>query len=206
MRPAAELLAIEARMVPPILVAADTADFDLPTVCAGWSVRDVLAHCAAALTRVANRDLHRFTPTDNQIDVDERRPWPIDRVIDELVTGYQSAATAIDATGGLLDAIGLGEWMHGGDVREPLGQIDAHVSPGVQLTIPLLLDRSVAMDLPSVEAIIEGQVHDFGREGPVEGRISTDTETFIRLVGGRRPDPRRSTLEGITAEDLVLFG
>jgi hypothetical protein len=40
-------------------------------------VRDVLAHCGAALTRVATDRLHAFTPGLNEIDVAERREWPL---------------------------------------------------------------------------------------------------------------------------------
>jgi hypothetical protein len=40
-------------------------------------VRDVLAHCASALIRVATGTEHGFTPEENQVDVDERRGWSV---------------------------------------------------------------------------------------------------------------------------------
>lgn len=52
MRPAAELLLIEADAIRPLLGSLDASQFDLPTVCTGWSVRDVRSHCAAALEMV----------------------------------------------------------------------------------------------------------------------------------------------------------
>ena len=80
-------------------------------------MRDVLAHCAAALSRVAAGNLHAFTPALNELDVARRREWPLD-VLAELSAGYQEAGKAITDAGGKLDVIALGEWLHGGDIRD----------------------------------------------------------------------------------------
>ena len=204
-RPAARLLDIESRLLPPILAAAPADAFDLPSVCTGWSVRDVLAHCGAALTRIVDDDLHRFTPEDNEGDVAARRSWPVADVIAELVRGYEQAAAAIHVAGGRLDAFGIGEWMHGGDVREPLGEPDPYTSEGVDLALELLSDRSRAMDKAAIDVHVDGRSLAFG-VGQPSGRVDTDTETFIRMCGGRRPDPVRYQLDGVTASALVLFG
>ncbi len=205
MRPAARLLAIEARLLPPILERADAASFDRPTVCTGWSVRDVLAHCGAALTAVAAGDLHGFTPEDNQRDVQERRGWPLDEVLEELWRGYRQGAAAIHAAGGPLDGIGLGEWMHGGDVRDALGEPDAYTSDGLDLALELLTDRARATGRPAIDVRVDGRPLAYGA-GPPVGSLQTDAETYVRLCGGRRPDPARFELEGAAAADLVLFG
>ena len=60
---AVRLLRTEADALLPILRRTPAAAFDRPTVCTGWSVRDVLAHCAAALVRLAEGRLHQFTPS-----------------------------------------------------------------------------------------------------------------------------------------------
>ena len=49
----ARLLRTEYDALLPILQRTPEPAFDRPTACPGWSVRDVLAHCGAALTRVA---------------------------------------------------------------------------------------------------------------------------------------------------------
>jgi uncharacterized protein (TIGR03083 family) len=49
----ARLLRAEHDALLPILRRTPTGAFDGATACPGWSVRDVLAHCGAALTRVA---------------------------------------------------------------------------------------------------------------------------------------------------------
>jgi uncharacterized protein (TIGR03083 family) len=200
---AERLLLIEAAALEPILRAAPADAFDRPTVCDGWSVRDVLAHCAAALTAVTEGNLHAFTPEDNQRDVDERRPWPLDRLLDELVGGYRGAAAVIAGAEGRLDGIAVGEWVHGGDVREPLGEPDAYTSAGVDLALELLVERSRAR-LTEVVVQLSDRRLTFGRGGEVAG-VETDLETLVRLLSGRRPDPARYRLDGIDARELTLF-
>ena len=75
-RPARLLLAERGALLP-ILRCSPAEAFDRPTACPGWSVRDVLARCGAALTRVVDGRLHDFTPDLNEADVAERRGWPV---------------------------------------------------------------------------------------------------------------------------------
>lgn len=204
MRPAAELLLIESRAIKPILDGLSDEQFDLPTVCTGWSVRDVLGHCGAALSRVVADDLHGFSPEENQADVDERRQWPMGSVLEELFRGYEKAAAEIDRAGGRLDGVGLGEWIHGGDVREPVGAAEPYVSPGVDLAYDLLLLRS-ARNRPAIDVEVDGKAARFGSAGEAIGALQTDMETFVRLCSGRRPDPTRYTLVGMKPGELALF-
>lgn len=205
MRPAARLLLIEAEALRPILLEADAASFDRETVCTGWSVRDVLAHCAAALSLTASGELHDFTPDDNERDVRERRIWSLEAVLDELFRGYRDAAAAIDAAGGALDGIGLGEWIHGGDVREALEVGVPYAGEGIDLAIDLLFERSRLGKRRPMDVELGFGVRRFGvGEEPV-GRAGADPATFVRLCGGRPADSRRYTLEGCTEADFVLF-
>lgn len=205
MRPAARLLLLEAEALEPILQAAPPEAFERPTACDGWSVRDVLAHCGAALTRTATGDLHRFTPEDNQADVDARQPWPLADVVAELLRGYEGAAAAIDSAGGRLDAIGLGEWVHGGDVREALGVPGAYASAGVDLALDLFVERSNRDGRPVLDVDVDGRRLRFGPPGQPAGTLRTDAETFVRLCAGRPADPARYELTGAAPADLALF-
>jgi uncharacterized protein (TIGR03083 family) len=203
---AGRLLMTESEALPPILRRATAETLGRPTVCTEWSVRDVVAHCSAALNHVASGDVHGFSPDENQADVDERRLWPPKRLIDELVRGYTAAAPVVDAAGGRLDGVALGEWIHGGDVREPLGEPDPYTSVGSDLALELLVARSrrlplVAVHLPD-QALALGST-DLPR-GPA--RLDTDFETLVRLLSGRRPDPDRYVLDGLDPAELVLFG
>lgn len=205
MRPAAELLLLEASAIEPILQAADDTDFDLPTVCTGWSVRDVMAHCAAALSRIAADDLHDFSPEANEADVEARRGQSPGQVLAELITGYETGAAAIDAASGVLDGIGLGEWMHGGDIREALGIPGAYESDGVALALGLLVERSQNMGKPAVTVRIGDETLGFG-VGEPSTTLTTDRATFVRICGGRRPDPAMFRLDGdVAVEDMILF-
>lgn len=206
LRPAAEILRLESVALPPILADLDEADFNRPTVCTGWSIRDVLAHCAAALSRVGVSDLHRFTPAENQIDVDTRVGWPVADVVAELMAGYATAVIAIAAAADAsLDGIGLGEWMHGGDIRDALRMTDAYSSVGADLAVGLIIERSKKLGMPAIQVSVDGETHMFGR-GEVRGGIETDRETFVRLTGGRAPALERAILDGVSPDDLVLFG
>ena len=126
----ARLLEAERDALLPILHRTPDRAFDRPTACPGWSVRDVLAHCAAALSRVAAGNLHAFTPALNELDVASRREWPFTDILAELSAGYREAGNAITGAGGKLDVIALGEWLHGGDIREALGEPLAYASDG----------------------------------------------------------------------------
>jgi hypothetical protein len=102
----ARLLLTERNALLPILRRTPADAVARPTVCTGWTVRDVLAHCGAALTRLAEGRLHEFTPESNELDVAERRSWPLDAVMAELEQGYTAAAPALTAAGGKLDLDG----------------------------------------------------------------------------------------------------
>ena len=127
------------------------------------------------------------------------------KVLGELFQGYEGAAEAIDRAGGALDGIGLGEWVHGGDIREALDQPHPYFSPGAHLATDLLFERSRSQATATVDVHLESGHAIFGPSSDPTGELFTDTETFVRLTGGRRPDPARYSLSGADPTDLVLF-
>ena len=205
----ARLLGTEADALLSILRRTPAAAFDRPTVCTGWSVRDVLAHCAAALVRLAEGRLHQFTPEQNEADVAERRPWPLEDVLAELARGYTAAGPALTAVSGRGDGIALGEWVHGGDVREALEEPLPYASDGIEDALVLLVERSQARAVPPTRVslpdrqLLLGVAADTGRP-PAE--LVTDPATLVRLCSGRRPDPARFTLRGADPDRYQLFG
>lgn len=206
MRPGAELLLIESDALAAVLEGLSPEDFDRPTVCVGWSVRDVLAHCGAALTAAATGELHRFTPQDNEGDVEVRRAWPLGDVLEELRNGYRDGAVAVDAAAGRLDAIAIGEWMHGGDVRAAVGAVGAYSSDGIDIALVMLAERSRTVAAKRVTVDLDGRALAFGAGADATAAtLRTDVETFVRLCGNRRPDPARYSLMGAAPADLVLF-
>ena len=205
---AARLLLTERDALLPILRRTPVDAFDRPTVCTGWTVRDVLAHCGCALTRAAEGRLHRFTPELNELDVDERRSWPLARVVAELEQGYGGAAAAVSAAQGKLDGLALGEWVHGGDVREALGEPRPYESEGVQDALLLLIDRSRRRPVPATLVRLPDQEIRLGADGetgtPV-AELVTDVPTLIRLAAGRRPDPTLFRLTGAEPAQYLVF-
>src|SRR5215467_9516878 len=147
----ARLLRAEHDALMPILRRTPEANFGKPTACPGWSVRDVLAHCSSALTRTTTGDLHAFTPEQNEMDVAERRSWPLPDVLSELAAGYLGAGKPIASAGGRLDGIALGEWIHGGDVRDALGEPMPYASEGYEDACALLVDWTRRQATPLVE-------------------------------------------------------
>jgi uncharacterized protein (TIGR03083 family) len=203
---AARLLRTEHAALLPILRRTPAAAFDRPTVCTGWSVRDVLAHCGAALTRVAEGRLHRFTPEDNEADVAERRSWALRAVLDELERGYEAGAPVLAAAGGALDGVALGEWIHGGDVREPLGEPLPYGSDGVEDALVLLAERSRRKAVPATLVRLGDRELRLGAlDGPHSAELATDVATLMRLCAGRHPDPARFALRGADPGRYLLF-
>jgi uncharacterized protein (TIGR03083 family) len=203
---AARLLLTERDALLPILRRTPAAAFLRPTVCTGWTVRDVLAHCAAALTMVANGRLHQFTPELNEADVAERRSWPLEAVLAEIARGYAAAAPALTAARGELDGVALGEWVHGGDVRDALGEPGAYESEGVEDALVLLAERSRRRAVPATLVRLPDRELRLGAaEDATRAELVTDVANLVRLCSGRHPDPARFRLEGADPARYNLF-
>lgn len=203
----ARLLRAEHDALLPILRRTLEPDFDLPTACPGWSVRDVLAHCSSALTRVTTDRLHAFTPELNEIDVAERRQWPLSAVLSELAAGYLEAGPAIGQAGGRLDGIALGEWIHGGDVRAAFGEPSAYASEGFDDACALLVERTRRRAVPLVEVSLPHGTLWLGdsKPGRPQATLVTEGAALMRMISGRPVQFSEYRLSGAAEEELVVF-
>ena len=204
LRPAAAILLIAVEEIGRVLSETSRSDRDLVTACDPWTIRDVLAHCSGSMLRVIEDRTHGFTPEENEIDVAERRTWEFDRVRDELHVTAEPTAARIDAAAGPLDGLGLGVWVHSGDIREALGIEDAYSGPGAELALGLLEERSRRLKF-EVVADVDGHEVLLG-SGERSGTLTCDLDTFVRLVGGRTADQGRYEISGVEPGGLVLFG
>ena len=207
------LLTTERDVLIPLLRSRPDADFALPTAaCPGWTVRHVLAHCSAALTRVVESRFEKgvFSPESNDRDIAERAGWTNAQVVDELERGMTEAGAAIAKAGGALDMVALGEWVHAGDVREAFGEPGAYAGDGLPHALTLLARVSrerghvpLHADLDDLdEPLLLGDAT--GEHPPA--RFIGDASTLVRLYSGRPLDGARYELAGVTEGELNLFG
>ncbi|QIJ63342.1 maleylpyruvate isomerase family mycothiol-dependent enzyme [Streptomyces sp. JB150] len=207
------LLTIERDALVPLLRSRAESDFALPVAaCPGWTVRDVLAHCSAALTRVVENRFEKgvFSPESNDRDIAERADWTNARVVDELERGMTEAGPVIARSGGVLDMIALGEWVHAGDVREVFGEPGAYGGAGLPYALDLLarLTRErghvpLHADLDDRdEPLLLGEAS--GTRPPA--RFIGSAPTLIRLYAGRPTAGADYELAGVEAAGLNIFG
>lgn len=196
------LLLTERDALLPILRRTPEEAFDRPTVCDLWSVRDVIAHCATALTRVATGELHGFTPEDNEADVDARRGLPLADVIAELEKAYELGAASPE-----IHRVALGEWVHGGDIREALGEPEAYSSAGVDDALTILVQRSVTREVPPTDVhLTDGRTLRLGDpDSQAEGVLKTDVAGLFRITANRRPELAEAELTGLVPSELRMF-
>lgn len=207
------LLTIERDALIPLLRARPDEDFALATTaCPGWTVRDVLAHCSAALIRVVERRFEKgvFSPECNDRDIAERGDWSMGEVIDELERGMTEAGPVIAKAGGVLDMVALGEWVHAGDVREVFGEPGAYAGDGLPHALTLLARITREKGHLPLHADLD-DVDEPLRLGEVSGartpaRYIGDAATLVRLYSGRPLDGTRYELAGAEEGELNIFG
>jgi uncharacterized protein (TIGR03083 family) len=202
---AERLLQVEQEDLVPLLRSTPAADFDRPTVCTGWSVRDVVAHCGAALGGLAAGPEYKASHRQNQADVLARRGRPLERILDEFEHGLAAAAPVIAAAGGAKDLAAFGTWIHGGDVRDALGRPGAYAGKGTDEALAFLTGCDRIAQVPRLHVTLPDRELVLG--SPVAGRepatLTTDAPTLFRLCTGRPADARRYRLRGVDPRELV---
>ncbi|MFF0477155.1 maleylpyruvate isomerase family mycothiol-dependent enzyme [Streptomyces sp. NPDC004284] len=207
------LLRTERDLLMPLLRRTPEEAYELRTACPGWTARQVLAHCGAALVRIVEDRLEEgvFLPEANACDVAEREDWPVARILDELERGLTEAGPVIASReDGRLDAVALGEWVHAGDVREALGEPGAYCGAALDLALPLLSVTSRRRETPRLVGVLEGREDHpvaLGNEieGRPEARFHGDAATLIRIYSGRPLVRTRYELTGATEHELLIY-
>ncbi|MFJ4582022.1 maleylpyruvate isomerase family mycothiol-dependent enzyme [Streptomyces echinatus] len=207
------MLAVERDALVPLLRSRPDADFALPAAaCPGWTVRDVLAHCSAALMRVVEGRLGReaFSPESNDRDIAERAGWANARVVDELERGMTEAGPVIARGDGRLDMIALGEWVHAGDVRDAWKEPGAYAGTGLPDALTLLarITREkghlpLHADLDDVDDPV--RLGAAAADGP-PARYIGGAATLLRLYAGRPVTGVTYELAGARETELNIFG
>lgn len=205
------LLRTERDALMPLLRRTPPEAYALRTACPGWTARQVLAHCAAALVRIVEGRLGEgvFLPEANAADVAEREDWPLARILDELERGFTEAGPEIAAGDGTLDAVALGEWVHAGDVRDAFGEAGAYSGDSLTLALPLLRITSRKRETPRLVAQLDGLGGLLVLGNEIEGRPAArfhgDAATLIRLYSGRPLVATRYELTDATEQELLIY-
>ncbi|MEV4942697.1 maleylpyruvate isomerase family mycothiol-dependent enzyme [Streptomyces zaomyceticus] len=207
------LLRTERDLLMPLLRRTPEEAYELRTACPGWTARQVLAHCGAALIRIVEDRLEEgvFLPEANACDVAEREDWPLGRILDELERGLTEAGPVIAGReDGRLDAVALGEWVHAGDVREAFGEPHAYCGPSLDLALPLLSVTSRRRETPRLVGVLTdraGTEVSLGnaRDGRPAATFEGDASTLIRIYAGRPLVRTRYELTGATEHELLIY-
>lgn len=127
-------------------------------------------------------------------------------MIGELEANYAAGAAVIAVAEGKLDGLALGEWLHGGDVRDALGIETAYASDGLHDAVTLFeeLSRRPRAAIPLTRVELPTRTLQLGSE-PSDATLTTDAVTLVRLLGGRKPDPGRYRLTGADPSRYVMF-
>ncbi|GAB3172692.1 maleylpyruvate isomerase family mycothiol-dependent enzyme [Streptomyces incanus] len=205
-------MTVERDALVPLLRGRAEEDFTLPVAaCPGWSVRDVLAHCSSAFTRVLEGRFEQgvFSPACNDRDIAERAEWSNQRVVDELERGMTEAGPVIAKAGGVLDILALGEWVHAGDVREAFGEPGAYAGAGLPSALSLMAYVTCRKGHLSLHADLDDADEPL-RLGDISGRRPParyigDGPTLVRLYAGRPVDGASYELAGAEAGELNIF-
>ncbi|MCS0600432.1 maleylpyruvate isomerase family mycothiol-dependent enzyme [Streptomyces sp. LP11] len=207
------LLEIERKALIPLLRSRPDADFARPAAaCPGWTVRDVLAHCSAALLRVVESRYEPgvFSPESNERDIAERAEWTNARVVDELERGMTEAGPVIAAWDGRLDMIALGEWVHAGDVRDVFGEPGAYGGAGLPDALALLAWVTREQAHLSLHADLDDVDEPLRLGAPTASgppvRFIGDAPTLVRLYAGRPLNGAAYELAGAREAELNIFG
>jgi uncharacterized protein (TIGR03083 family) len=206
------LLAIERDALIPLLRGKADEDFALPVVaCPGWTVRDVVAHCSAALTRVAEGRFEPdvFSPESNDRDIAERADWTNAQVVDELERGMSEAGATLAESDGQMDGVAFGEWVHAGDLREAFGEPEAYGGAGLPDALALLVRITRQMGHVPLHADLNDLdeplwLGETGGERP-PGRFRGDGPTLVRLYTGRSVEGLVYEMTGLEPQELNMF-
>ncbi|MGH3858762.1 hypothetical protein [Actinokineospora sp.] len=103
--------------------------------------------------------------------------------------------------------VALGEWVHGGDIREALGEPDAYSSADADDALTILVQRSVAREVPPTDVhLADGRSLRLGDpDTGAEGTLRTDVAGLFRITANRRPELAEAELTGLVPSELRMF-
>jgi uncharacterized protein (TIGR03083 family) len=169
------------------LVNENVAGVEVPT-CPGWTVKDVVAHCAGFFTAYKSGDpKEAFGPGWGDREVEARR----ERSLEECVTEWSDlVAEPGDLFESHLAGVAVSDVLaHEQDIRtainQPGGEDDENIVPAVEMALAFLEKKAETKDLPALRFITDDIDHKVGHGEPV-ATLHTSTFELFRAVQGRR--------------------
>ncbi len=204
----ADELKFERERLTQYLQALPDGAWDKESLCEGWTVHDVMAHAIGIASDVANRRLEDVGSVEqNQRQVDERKDHSPQQLLDEwteqgalleqgireLEDDFWNAPYADNFNvGQALQRMVEDIWVHGHDVRIPLGD-EPIGGPGLQATLEVatrVWEERLPKLAPTVGSL-EVKAGDFAASVQAAGdapvRITGDAITLALVSTGRIP-------------------
>jgi uncharacterized protein (TIGR03083 family) len=179
-----------------------TTEWEAPTRCAGWAIRDVAAHVTGTIADIASGRLAELAAPDAPArQVAERRGRSPREVADELqqatklvsdiAAGFDDAAWSGPAPAGIpgtlgegIEAIWYDAYVHAEDIRLALGRPPER-GPGLRVSVCHLADllgrRGWGPAVLALDGLAEVPVNGGGGQ-----RVTGDPLTFVMVATGRQ--------------------
>ncbi|WP_433709587.1 maleylpyruvate isomerase family mycothiol-dependent enzyme [Nocardia sp. CA-084685] len=209
MAPAGPALAVGLRLAYDSIIALirqlSAQDWDAPTRCTGWSVRDVAAHIAGTAADSATGNAGKRTPDEQARGLRALRPEEIADLLAQssrVITDYLEvlAPTAWQRPSGHLGhtlsqatlLLWYDVYVHTDDIRSAIG-LPSDRGPGLAAAVAHIEDRLKQRDYGPARIMLHdlGELR-FGTGGP---EIAADPLHFL-LVATGRADPATLELDG----------
>lgn len=195
-------------------VPADDLDQIAPAT-PDWRVRDVIAHMAGVCDDIANGNLAGVaTDPWTQAQVEKRRDWDMERVLDHWTEHAAIVEPMLDGLGPPIGQMLFDAWTHEQDVRGALGRPGGRDAEAAEIALAWFVDSNQATvgvtDGPgTLEVVLPEGTFVLGAGEPVRV-LRTDRFELLRSITGRRSRDQVRALDVDCDADLppldeVLF-
>ncbi len=178
-----------------------------------WRVRDVVAHMGGVCDDIANGNM-KGVATDawTQAQVEKRRDWPFDRVLDDWAEHAGTVEPLLNDLGAPIGQMLFDAWTHEQDVRGALGEPGGRSCEAFDIAFTWFVESNRAAARAgapgpggSLELVTPDGTYVLG-EGEPRTTLRTSRFEFVRTVTGRRSTVQIRALDcdGPPLEDTLF--
>jgi uncharacterized protein (TIGR03083 family) len=162
-----------------------------------WRVRDVVAHMGGVCDDVANGNMSGVaTDAWTEAQVDKRRTWDLDRVLDVWAEHAGAVEPILNEIGQPIGQMVFDVWTHEQDVRGALGEPGGRDAIAAEVAFDWFKQAagSAGIGGGALEIVTDDATHVLGEGEPLRTLHTTRFE-FLRTVTGRRSLAQVQVLE-----------